>query len=366
MTDPQLAAARLYLQKITHNDLDTPQAVVGHLGAVQAQDYPMSKWAVSLRLPSATDAGIEAALDAGALVRTHVLRPTWHLVAGADVRWMLALTGKHIKASSAARDRDLGIDAALYARANDLIVKALEGGKNLTREEVMAALERGGLETNPSRAVHFMMNAETDALVCNGVMRGKEQTYALLDEKIPLAPMLPRDEAIHTLAQRYFGSHAPATLADFHWWSGLPMPDARTGLESIKSTLDSFDLGGKTFFLPKHTPRLTPDAGPLFLPAFDEYCVSYKDRSNVFRPEWQGQVITANGIFRPIIVVNGMVEGLWKRTVGRSPKAQGSVANVSVETTFFSGETAISGAIIREALRGFGDFLGMEVVWKES
>lgn len=352
-----IPALRLHNQKIHHNSFKTPEALVTHLGAVQAQDYPMSKWALGLRLGNTNDAAIEAALDAGELVRTHVLRPTWHIVSGQDVRWMLALSGQHIKASAASRDRDLGIDAALYTRTNDLIAKALEGGKHLTREEVMQEIEKGGVPTDSSRAVHFMMSAEVDGIVCNGIMRRKQHTYALLDEKIKPGPMLNREEALTALAERYFSSHAPATLADFHWWSGLPMPDARKGLESIKSQLHSFEHAGQMYYMAEPLdPNLVRQASVLFLPAFDEYTVSYKDRSTVFDPQWHKTAITSNGIFKPIIVVNGLVVGIWKRTVQKN--------KVVVETEFFDTNDALPPEVMQKALQGFGEFLGLEVVLK--
>lgn len=352
-----IPALRLMNQKIHYNSFKTPEALVTHLGAVQAQDYPMSKWALGLRLGNTNDTAIEAALDAGELVRTHVLRPTWHIVSGQDVRWMLALSGKHIKASAASRDRDLGIDAALYTRTNDLIAKALEGGKHLTREEVMQELEKGGVPTNSSRAVHFMMSAEVDGIVCNGIMRGKQHTYALLDEKVKPGPMLSREEALTALAERYFSSHAPATLADFHWWSGLPMPDARKGLESIKSQLHSFEHAGQMYYMAEPLDlNLVRQASVLFLPAFDEYTVSYKDRSTVFDPQWHKTAITSNGIFKPIIVVNGLVVGIWKRTVQKN--------KVVVETEFFHTNDAPPPEVMQKALQGFGEFLGLEVVLK--
>lgn len=353
----QIPALRLLNQKIHANLFKTPQELVTHLGAVQAQDYPMSKWALGLRLGNTNETAIEAAMNAGELVRTHVLRPTWHIVSGPDVRWMLALSGKHIKAASASRDRDLGIDAALYNRTNDLIAKALEGGKNLTREEVMQELERGGVPTNSSRAVHFMVNAEVDGIVCNGIMRGKQHTYALLDEKIKPGLVLSREEALTALAARYFSSHAPATLADFHWWSGLPMPDARKGLESIKSGLHCFEHAGQTYFMAEPLdPTLLSQSSVLFLPSFDEYTVSYKDRSTVFDPLWHKTAITSNGIFKPIIVVNGLVVGIWKRTIQKN--------KVLVETEFFHTNDALPPEVMQKALQGFGEFLGLEVVLK--
>jgi hypothetical protein len=366
MTQLNIPNIRLYNQKIVHQDLDNPQSLVAYMGAIQAQDYPMSKWAIATRLPKATDKTIETALDAGELVRTHVLRPTWHIVSGNDVRWMLQLTGKHIKAASVSRDRELGIDTALYTRTNDLIAKALEDGKNLTREEVMQAIEQGGVKTDSSRAVHFMMNAEVDGIVCNGIMRDKTQTYALMDEKIPKGLILTREEAISTLAHRYFTSHAPATLHDFHWWSGLPMPDARQGLESIKSNLDTLENDGKTYFLPKNIKNIYNQAESMteggnsvfFLPSFDEYCVSYKDRSAVFNPIWHKEAITSNGIFKPIIVKNGHVIGIWKRSFQKN--------KVLIEPQFFDKNIALSVEIIEKAIHPFGVFLDMAVQIKIS
>lgn len=350
----EFSTLRLRNQKISHCDLLDPQSLVTHLGAVQAQDYAMAKWAVGIRLPGATDAAVEAALDAGEIVRTHVLRPTWHLVSGADVRWMLALTGKHIKALSVGRDRDLGIDEALYHRTNDLIARALEGGKQLTRAELMQELEKGGVKTDSSRAVHFMMNAELDAIVCNGVRRGKEMTYALMDEKIPKGPTMSREESLATLAQRYFLSHGPATLHDFQWWSGLPMTAARAGLEEIKSGLQAVDWEGKTYFFDKDSPMARSEEERVrFLPAFDEYLVSYKCRNAVFDPRWQKEAITINGIFKPVITVNGQVTGIWKRTVQKN--------KVVVEPFFFDKKNTLPLKAIEKAKQAFGAFLGLPV-----
>jgi hypothetical protein len=351
-----ITAHRLHNQQIIGTGFKTPQALVAHMGAMQAQDYPMSRWAIGIRLPGSNDAQVEAALDAGELVRTHVLRPTWHLVSGQDARWMLALTEKHIRASFAARDRELGIDAKLYHQTIDLMVKALEGGQHLTRTEVMEALERGGIKTNSTLAVHFMFNAELAAVVCNGVTRGKEITYALMDEKVPPGLVLSREEALAELARRYFTSHAPATLQDFYWWSGLPMGDVRSALESIKAELRSLELEGKTYFLPLDSPDFVPQESVFFLPAFDEYCVSYKYREAVFKPIWHKEAITVNGIFKPIIVVNGQVVGTWKRTI--KPK------QVEIEALFFDKKDQLSTELVEREISAFGSFLGQPLVVK--
>ncbi|TAE26169.1 MAG: winged helix DNA-binding domain-containing protein [Cytophagales bacterium] len=354
--------ARLANQHINAPQFSEAQQLVAYMGAIQAQDFPMARWAIGLRVHGATDAAIEQALNTGKLVRTHILRPTWHIVAAQHVRWMMALTGKSIKAASASRDRELGIDVALYARTNDLICKALADNNHLTRAEIMQFLEQNGVKTDPSRAVHFMAYAETDALICNGIPRGKEQTYALLDEKVPdKGLILTREESLAELAKRYFTSHGPATLPDFQWWSGLSMTDARAGLASIRSELETVELGGRAYFFHAGTfdrQNLTGKTGideegsSLFLlPAFDEYCVSYKHRTDVFAAEWQGNAITSNGIFKPIIVVNGKIEGLWKRTIQKN--------KVVIETQFFGPNAVVPVEKLAAAAANFGQFLGL-------
>jgi hypothetical protein len=324
-----IPALRLANQNIRERHFNDTKKLVAHMGALQAQDFPMSRWAIGLRVPDVTDMDVEMSLRSGDLVRTHIMRPTWHIVAGQDVRWIMALTSKNIKAAFAPHNKAHNIDPSMYTRANDLIIKALESDNHLTRAEVVAFLEQNGLQSASSIDSLLMMNAEIEALICNGIPRGKEQTYALLDEKVPeKGPVYSREEALCELAKRYFTSHAPATLADFHWWSGLSMPDARMGLESIKSGLKRFDVEGKTYFVQEELLDAKSDESLFLLPAFDEYCVSYKDRSAVFAPEWHGQAITNNGIFKPIIVVNGRVEGIWKRTMQKN--------KVIVEMTFFS------------------------------
>jgi hypothetical protein len=352
MTLAELSHSRLRNQQIVASTLRTPQAVVAYMGAMQAQDYPMAKWAVGTRLAGATDQHIEAALDAGEIVRTHVLRPTWHFVAAADARWMLALSAPRIRSAMAAYERQLGLDATTLTKSIHVVARALEGGRHLTREELMQAVETAGIPTNSSRAAHVMMHAELDGIVCNGAMRGKQFTYALMDEKVPKGPVLAREEALAALARRYFESHGPATLADFHWWSGLPMPDARAGVAMAKPHLMSEKVEGCEYWSRPDAPiGLNAVPGVHFLPAFDEFMVSYKDRSAALAAHLQQEAITGNGIFKPIVVVDGRVVGIWKRSVKKDA--------VVVEVQFFDPKTTLSRAQIQSATQGFADFLGL-------
>lgn len=315
MNQSETAIFRLQNQQITHPTFALPKEVAAWLGAMQAQDYAHAKWAIGLRIPGSTDADIEAALDRGDIVRTHVLRPTWHFAAAEDIRWMLALSAPQIRTSVTAMNRQLGLDEALFKRTNALIAKVLEGGKQLTREEIMAELAKSGIVANNLQATHIMFEAELDAIVCNGSRRGKQFTYALLDERVPPAKMLARPDAIAKLARRYFTSHAPASLADFQWWSGLRAADARAGLEAAQPFLVKEVVENQTLWLPNDfKPKPLSPLNLHLLPAFDEFLVSYKDRSASLDSSRKTQTITGNGIFKPVVAVNGWVKGIWKRT----------------------------------------------------
>jgi len=175
----EIARRRLANQRLIGNPFADPTQVVKRLGAVQSQDYPGGKWGIAQRTPRATDADVERALDIGAILRTHVLRPTWHFVAAGDIRWMLALTAPRVRSVMASYDRQLELDDKVFAKSAKAITKALTGGKELTRAELRGVLERAKLgRIFSQRLGHLMMRAELDALVCSGVRRGKQATYA--------------------------------------------------------------------------------------------------------------------------------------------------------------------------------------------
>lgn len=351
MTSTEIARLRLARLQIAGTECRSIGALVARLGAMQAQDYAMAKWAVGVRLPGVTDEAVELALDRGEIVRTHVLRPTWHFVAAEDLRWMLALTAAHIYRSMRASFAELGLTEELRLKSNLAVAKALENG-HLTREALMAVLKTSGIPVDELRSSYLMFCAELEGIVCNGARQGKQHTYALVDEKIPPSPTLPREEALARLAARYFGSHGPATIRDFQWWSGLPAADARAGLEAAKPGLFSEKTADKEYWF------AAPEPGPAgsaihFLPAFDEYIVGYTDRSAVLDPAFGKEAITINGIFKPVIVVEGKVTGLWKRTAKKD--------HLLLETRFFDPGDTLDAATVRSAVQPLGDFLNTAV-----
>jgi hypothetical protein len=350
MTLSDIAHIRLHSQQIAATKISSPKEMVSWMGAMQAQDYQMCKWAIGVRLPNSTDKKIEEAIDKGQIIRTHLLRPTWHLVSADDIYWLLELTAPHIKPAMNSNNRLLGLDDKLFAKCNKIIEKALGGSNHLTRDELMAILNKAKISTESYRSIHIMFHAELDGIACNGVRRGKNSTYALLSERVPKKKILPREEALAKLAQRYFSSHCPATLNDFRWWSGLPVKDARNALEMVKKDFISETIGADTYWL-TNSFSLPKKENPsvYLLPAFDEFLISYKDRSASFPMKNYNKALTSNGIFRPIIVMNGHVIGTWKRTIKKD--------TVLIETDFFQPHNKSSKNLIEKAAKTFGIFL---------
>jgi hypothetical protein len=355
-----LVGHRLANQQLAQQQFSRSSDVVAWLGAVQSQDYAAAKWAVGQRLPVSTDAQREQAFAEGSILRTHVMRPTWHFVSPADIRWMLALTAPRVNALCAYYYRQLDLDATFFARSQKAMVKALEGGRELTRPELASVLKRAGLIKSDAPGVdrrmgHIMMGAELAGVVCSGARRGKQFTYALLNERAPRAKALSRSEALAELSTRYFTSHGPATLQDFVWWSGLTVKDARAGLEMAKSTLVSDISGDQTYWMPAAIPPVrNGDRRAYLLPNFDEYIVGYQDRRAICDPAYtKGVDARSNVLFNHTIVLNGRIAGTWKRSLAK--------AHVTIEAKSFTPKKTVQAREIAAAADRYGAFLGLEV-----
>jgi hypothetical protein len=280
--------------------------VVAWLGAVQAQDYHAAKWALGLRLKGATDETVERAFTTGSILRTHLLRPTWHFVAPTDIRWMLDLTAPRIHAASAYQYRKLDLDSKVFRRTRVALTKALQGGRQLTRDELRDVLAREGIAVRGlERMAHIMMSAELDGLVCSGGRSGKQFTYALLEERVPKSKTLKRDEALAELVKRFFVSHGPATIQDFVKWSGLTTVDAMRGLEPVKAELSHQVVDRRAYWFSTMMPSakmktFTAAKTPIafLLPNYDEFTVGYRnDRGAV-------DVERTQMTYNPLVVVN--------------------------------------------------------------
>jgi hypothetical protein len=343
-----IADRRLRNQRIAGAGFKRPGEVVAWLGAVQAQDYLGVLWALGLRMKTATEEAVERAIAERAVVRTWPMRGTLHFVAPADVRWMLALLAPRVIAGRPARYRQLELDRDVFDRSRDVIVRALEGGRQLTRDALYKKLEAAGIATGGQRGIHILQRLALDGLICFAAREGKQPTFALLEEWVPAARMLDRDEALAVLAERYFASRGPATLQDFTWWSGLTVADAKKGIELAGPRLQKEAI----YWLGAKAPR-TAAAPAYLLPPYDEYTVAYRDRSAVLDPA-HGRMVSGNGIFYPTIVLDGQVAGTWKREL----KKESVVITLSPFVPLKKKERQA----VALAAERYGEFLGKPAV----
>jgi len=345
---------RLQSQQIGGSEFNTVKELVHWMGAIQAQDYGMAKYAIGVRLKNALVQTIEDAINKGDIIRTHVLRPTWHFVAADDIRWMLELTAKNLNRAMSSNNKRLELDEKTFKKSNGIIEKILRDGKHLTRKEIMAALEKKGIKTNDLRASHIMFRAETDLVVCNGIKKDKQFTYALLDERIASTRKIAKEQALAQLAQRYFLSHGPATLQDFSWWSGLSITEAKNGLALIQSNLISEKYKDSTLWFSNNRINTESKTRKLFfLPSYDEFLISYKSREISMDPKFSSRTFTSNGIFNPIIVHNAKVIGIWKPQLKK---------DILIKEYFFVPPTENQKRLCAKAAKEFGKFIQKKIL----
>jgi hypothetical protein len=347
-----IAALRLHQQLISSQRHDTPEKIVAHLGGMQGQDLPGVKWSIGLRLPDAVEADINAAFDAGKIIRTWPMRGTLHVVAASDVRWMLSLTSpKNISGSQKRRDA-LELDDKTLSRCHQVFTKALQGGQQKNRDKMYAALEAAGISVEGQRGYHILWNAALHGLICLASMVGKEQNYVLLEEWVKPVKPKARDEALAELAWRYFNSRGPATIKDFIWWSGLSATEARAGFEDIRSRLVSETVGKTIYWMSSDIVLPKVQASAFALPGFDEYILGYQDRSAVLAAQHAEKICPgSNGMFISSIVIDGQVVGTWKRTVKKN--------SIAVTAIPFTKLSKAEMAAFKQAVERYGAFMGL-------
>lgn len=360
MTTADIVAHRLVNQQLVQANFQKPDEIVALLGAVQAQEYAMAKWAIGLRLPGLTDADVENAFNNGSILRTHLLRPTWHFVTPADIRWMLALTAPRVDAVNAHMYRKLELDRVVFSRAYDILTETLGGGKQFTRTRLKIALEQGGIVADGFRLSYLLMRAELEGIICSGARHGKQFTYALLNERVPCARLLDRDEALAELARRYFTSRGPATLPDFVWWSGLTMKDARAGVALLGSDFVHVTVDGQAYVVSPARLAATTNGVPtaFLLPDYDEYGIGYKDRNALFNsPTEATESKDEKRMYDRLLVIEGVVAGSWKRTL----KTDSVLVEISPSTPL----NATKQEAVRNAIQRYSSFLALPAVQPE-
>lgn len=306
---------RLQNQQIIRPQFTRPEDLVKYLGAVQSQDFIGAKWALGLRLNNSSDAEIEKAFNEGKILRTHALRPTWHFVTPQDLKWLTKLNEPQVKRIMNYYNKKLDLTDTLFNKSNTIIAKALKNKNFLTRTELAKIINESGIKASGQRLGHIVGWAELDLIICSGPKKGKQFTYALVDEVTPKTKDFSRDESLSKLAEIFFKTRGPATINDFAKWSGLSMADSRSGLNSVKSKLYSEIIEGKEYYFPASLQPVTDTLQPLLLPNYDEYISSYSDYSIISEPNHRTNLDKiGNAAFWNHIIINGMVVGSYRRT----------------------------------------------------
>lgn len=347
---------RLYNQQIAETGFNRPEEIVNWMVAMQAQEYAMAKWAIGLRLKNIKESEVEQACNDGLILRTHLMRPTWHFVSHEDIRWLTELSAPQIRRAMTYYERELNLDGKLLSKCNDIIGRSLEDGKHLTRNALAEELEKQGIKLDGRQMGHVMINAETDCLVASGAREGKQFTYASFDSRAPHSKSLSKEEALHELASRYFRSRGPATVKDFSIWSGLSITEAKKAEAMLDTAVFmKEECSGVTYTLHREAPDKAADLQVkkmqrnFLMPDYDEYGISYIDRSAIYDPSKVPVGMSRdNPVFNRLIILDGVIEGGWKRTLkGKS---------VVVETSPFRPLNKTQAALLDKMVKRFQKF----------
>jgi hypothetical protein len=320
---------------------------------VQSQDFPGAKWGLALRLGSGqaqrsiglSNDSIDRAFNAGTILRTHVLRPTWHFVTPADIGWMLTLTAPRVHQFSSHAYRQFELDPRTLSRARTIIARTLDDGAHLTRAELAVALRRGGITASGPRLGLLTIDVEINKIMCSGARRGRHHTYARFDSRVPRARSLSREEALAALTTRYFTSHGPATLRDFAWWSGLTMRDVKEGVELAKGDLTIERVDDLEFWMAPGASGSDPKTCAHLLPNYDEYLIAYKDRDLVGASD-----LSAWDAYTHQVVIDGQFLGTWKPIAANE--------GVRLELKLRRALTSPQQRALQRAVAAYGAFVG--------
>ena len=352
MNPTDVAHTRLHNQRLAENPLGAPADVVGWLGAVQAQDYGPAKWSLGERARGAVDADIDRAMAEGGILRTHMLRPTWHFVMPEDIRWMQELTAPRVHAQNAYYYRQTGLDDGMRSRVRRLLVDALRGGNHLTRGELQRVLEGDGITAKGLGMAYILMDAELDCVICSGPLKGRQHTYALFEERVPDVPTRTRDEALAELVVRYFTSRGPATARDLRFWCSLPLADIQRGLEVAAPRLEHREIEGRSFWSATWDPP-TRMAMPRvhLLQGLDEYFVGYGESRGFCDQSGVRPSLVDRAIYNGALILDSQLAGHWKRALTR----RAVTFAVALRMEFDDARMQA----LRDAVGRYGAFLGV-------
>ncbi len=363
MNSSDIISKRLASQRLIQNKFSTIEEVVGWLGAMQAQDYPGALWSIALRLKnSKKENELEKAYLDGKIIRTHIMRPTWHFVLPQDIRWMLKLTSPRVQKFCNNYYKKTGLTDAVFKKSNNIMQKILKNNNYMTRSEIAKELRVAKIDTGDTVKLSFiMMNAELEGLICSGGKKGKQFTYALLEERVPQFSEISREEALAKLTLKFFESHGPAQIKDFTWWSGLTAVDAKLGIERNEGKVVSEVVGGKVYYGSIEAWKrgsIQKGSVAFLLPPYDEYTVAFKDRSDILESGNEKVLFTGVG-FWSSMVLGGKVVGMWRRALGKG--------KVNIEFAPVRKLSKIEQELFKVEAERYGKFLNIEpaIIYKK-
>lgn len=353
MNTSELLNLRLNNHLLADHAMKEPHEIVSWSGAMQSQAFDMAKWAIGARLKGSKVSTIEDALNTGKIIRTHILRPTWHFVASEDIHWMFELSNPRVKPMYISYCKMRGVDESFIYKTIPILEKALAGNKHLTKEEISGIFDKKNIEKDYGIINMILGRAEMEGIICNGKIINNKQTYTLLEEWVPKKNSITKEEALERLARKFFSSHSPATLQDFAWWSGLTVGESKQALEFIKNDFISEEINGRIFWI-KNDFIISKDnnTSALLLPPFDEFVVSYKDRSEIIEDHHYSKVMTKNGLFSPTIMLNGKIVGSWKK-IKKNNKIQ-------IELSFFEKTSQKTKSLFKKEIKRVETFYNKE------
>jgi hypothetical protein len=353
MDSLNLAWWRMHNLGLTSEPFDDPEAALRHLTAVQSQDYRPATWSLAHRVNGADYTSLDQLFDDGRILRTHVLRPTWHFALAEDIRLLLQVTGPRVQISCRSRYKSNGVDAALFNQCNQQIDDLLSGHNHLTRPEIRQHLLEQGIELDTAQMNCVMIDAELEGIICSGRRRGKDQTYALLDERAPDVRTLDPDEALAELTLRYFTARGPATINDFRSWGSMTISQIKRGIDLLGTELQSIEIDGLSHWYVIDPPASLPELPhATLLQRYDEYMMGYLESRGVIDLAGRYADLNPDRMSGNPLFIDSQIVGHWRRTPTTSR------AKVQIEPLIDLAPPVLA-AIEAEAAR-FGAFLGLD------
>lgn len=309
-----LISLRLLNQQLVAQQFDDPVQVVDHMGAMQAQDYRMMRWAVAMRTRKPSAKAFKRAFDSGEIIRLHLMRGTWQMVSAEDYWTMIGLCApKGIAVTKGwMSSNKISIPNEELMRIRDILALTAADMGSATKEDFARALAEKNIQIDSHRLSYHIRLAEMSGTLCSGDLLPMKATYALTANKVKPSAAMDRDEALTVITRKYLHSRQPATLEDFVWWSGLNIGDCRRGIALLGNTIRRERWKGRVFYLTDDCRSRGFRKGRcLMIPPYDEYLISYKSRDIVLPPEHSHKAHNNRGIFQPIITCDGIVCGNW-------------------------------------------------------